>query len=216
MGNCSTNNKNRQIRTSHTIHTPRYANNVDNMCFFKIVMAGNSTVGKTSFVTRISLNEFNLQTKSTIGVDFHTKIVKTQIASNKIIESKLQIWDTAGQDRYRAITSSYYRNASCVIAMFSIVDKSSFDGLARWINEVKTECPDILLVVVGTKKDLEHKRQISSEVAQQYAISCGADYFEISALEDKGCNELINNVASLLIIQKRISQRNSTQIMLED
>lgn len=175
---------------------------------FKIVMAGNSSVGKTSFVTRVALNQFNLETKSTIGVDFHTKTVVTQVSPTQTITSKLQIWDTAGQDRYRAITSAYYRNAHCVIAMFSIADKDSFEGLTRWIGEVKTHSENVILVVVGTKKDLEHKRQISFDSAKQYAESCGARYYEISALADNGCSKILEDVTLLLLRADKKRQKN--------
>jgi small GTP-binding protein len=175
----------------------------------KIVMAGNSSVGKTCFVTRIARNEFNMETKSTIGVDFCTKTVVTKMSSTQTVTSKIQIWDTAGQDRYRAISSSYYRNAHGVIAMFSIDDIASFEGLERWINEVQINAPDVVLIVVGTKADLDYKRKVPRARAEEYTKSCGAMYFEVSAMEGKGCEEVINIMVKQMIINNKNVKNNN-------
>jgi GTPase SAR1 family protein len=92
--------------------------------------------------------------------------------------------------------------------MYSIADQSTFEGLTRWIKEVNEYNENIILIVVGTKKDLEHKRQVPFETAKKYAESCGAMNCEISALEDKGCNELINTIATQLIKNKLKQLKN--------
>lgn len=174
--------------------------NFDNI--FKIIMLGNSNVGKTSFITRVALNQFQLETKSTIGIDYYTQYVETYI-ENKLIKSKIQLWDTAGQDRYKSLTSNYYRNANCLIAMFAIDDIKSFENLKNWIRDFTNLNNDILLVIVGAKSDLNYKRKISSNDATQYAKSLNAKYFEVSSLEDVGCKELLNKIILKLVEIKK-------------
>lgn len=202
MGNCQNNTK--QIPQTKPISQTKpklkVTNNEDNddEYVFKIVMVGNSSVGKSSFVTRVARNEFSIDTKSTIGVDFYVKRIKVK-NNNKLIPVKVQLWDTAGQDRYRAITSAYYRGAHCVIAMYSTTDYSSFERLTSWIKEVKDNSPNVVLAIVGTKIDLTHKRMIDKNVAREYAKSCKAKYYEISAMANEGCTELLNDVVKDII-----------------
>ena len=99
---------------------------------FKIVLVGDSGVGKTNLLSRFTKNEFNLESRATIGVEF---AAKTLTADNGEV-IKAQIWDTAGQDRYRAIASSYYRGAAGAILVYDITKKRSFDNLEKWLTEL--------------------------------------------------------------------------------
>lgn len=103
---------------------------------FKIVLLGDSGVGKSNLVFRFTKNEFNKDSKSTIGVEFATKTV--QIDDNKLV--KAQIWDTAGQERYRSIASSYYRGAVGALLVYDVTDRNSFNHVPMWLKEVEVRC----------------------------------------------------------------------------
>ena len=100
---------------------------------FKIVLVGDSGVGKTNLLTRFSKNEFNLESRATIGVEFATRTITTE--NNDVI--KAQIWDTAGQDRYRAIASSYYRGAMGALLVYDITKTKSFENIDKWLVELR-------------------------------------------------------------------------------
>ena len=123
----------------------------------KIVVIGESAVGKSNILSRLSKNEFSIETKSTIGVEFVTRIIDVNGKS-----LKLQIWDTAGQERYKAITNSFYCNSNAALIVFDLSLKESFDRVENWVSEVrKFTKEDIILFLIGNKCDLE--RQISLE-----------------------------------------------------
>jgi Ras-related protein Rab-11A len=113
---------------------------------FKIVLLGDSGVGKSNLVFRFTKNEFNKDSKSTIGVEFATKTV--QIEDNKLV--KAQIWDTAGQERYRSIASSYYRGAVGALLVYDVTDRNSFNHVPMWLKEVEENAEkDCLIMLVG-------------------------------------------------------------------
>jgi len=118
---------------------------------FKIVLVGDSGVGKSNLLSRFTRNTFTVDEKSTIGVEFATRI----IPMNDQKKIKAQIWDTAGQERYRAITNAYYRGALGAILVFDVTRKTSFDNIPRWLRELRDHAnKDIVLILVGNKSDL--------------------------------------------------------------
>jgi Ras-related protein Rab-1A len=143
----------------------------------KIVMVGDSGVGKSSLLVRYSDDIFDQNYIATIGVDFRIKTVER---NGKIV--KLQIWDTAGQDRFKTITQSYYRGAHACMLCFDLTDKLSFENLNTWISEVKNLAPpDTSFVLIGTKADLPAKRVISHQQAADFANHFGMKYCETSS-----------------------------------
>jgi small GTP-binding protein len=140
-------------------------NNNNEICDYiaKVVVIGESSVGKTNILSRFSRNEFSIETKSTIGVEFLTKI--SEIKGKKI---KLQIWDTAGQEKYKAITNSFYCNSNAALIVFDLSIKETFERVDYWVKEVKKYTrEDIILILIGNKSDLE--RQVSFESASEKA-----------------------------------------------
>lgn len=128
---------------------------------FKIVMIGDSGVGKTNILSRFTKNEFNLESKPTIGVEFATKNMKIL---DKLI--KCQIWDTAGQERYRAITNAYYRGAVGALVCYDITRDQTFQNTDKWLNELKQHAdPNIIILMLGNKLDLTDNRAVRSEDA---------------------------------------------------
>jgi Ras-related protein Rab-1A len=144
----------------------------------KIILVGDSGIGKSSLMLRFVDNMYTDTYISTIGVDFKTRIVPYK--SKKI---KLQIWDTAGQEIFRNIVSSYYRTAHGILLTYDITQQSSFQHLQQyWMKDIiKYRTPDASIMIVGTKSDLYESREVRSETAAEYAIQCGATYMETSA-----------------------------------
>ena len=134
---------------------------------FKLLVIGDSGVGKSCILLRFSDDVFTDNFISTIGVDF--KIKKLDINGQQV---KMQIWDTAGQERFRTITSSYYRGAHGIIIVYDITNKESFDHVERWLNEIKTFAGDnVEKVLVGNKCDLESKRVVPTVQGEKLAKS---------------------------------------------
>ncbi|XP_068651872.1 ras-related protein RABA2a-like [Aristolochia californica] len=146
---------------------------------FKVVLIGDSGVGKSNLLSRFTRNEFCIESKSTIGVEFATRTVQVE---GKII--KAQIWDTAGQERYRAITSAYYRGALGALLVYDVTKPTTFENVSRWLKELRDHADsNIVITLIGNKTDLKHLRAVATEDAQGYAEKEGLSFIETSALE---------------------------------
>lgn len=140
-----------------------------------VVLIGDSGVGKSNLLSRFTRNEFNLDSKSTIGVEFATRSI--QVDAKTI---KAQIWDTAGQERYRAITSAYYRGAVGALLVYDISKQISYDNVTRWLKELRDHADsNIVIMLVGNKSDLRHLRAVPTEQAKQFA----SQYSRLKLLE---------------------------------
>lgn len=130
----------------------------------KIIILGDSSVGKTNILTRYTKNLFSDDSKTTIGVEFGTKIL--DLNNHKI---KLQIWDTAGQERYKAVTVAYYKGSKGAFIVYDVTNKSSFDNLENWIKDIKKNGDkETSIIIVGNKTDLE-KREVTYEQGKKFA-----------------------------------------------
>eukprot|EP00607_Mallomonas_marina_P003295 CAMPEP_0182427324 /NCGR_PEP_ID=MMETSP1167-20130531/17079_1 /TAXON_ID=2988 /ORGANISM="Mallomonas Sp, Strain CCMP3275" /LENGTH=211 /DNA_ID=CAMNT_0024609477 /DNA_START=124 /DNA_END=759 /DNA_ORIENTATION=+ len=157
---------------------------------FKVVLIGDSGVGKSNLLSRFTRNEFNLESKSTIGVEFATKSIQVE---NKTI--KAQIWDTAGQERYRAITSAYYRGAVGALLVYDISKHVTFENVERWLKELRDHAePNIVVMLVGNKSDLRHRRAVTTEEAMSFAESNNLAFIETSALDATGVEEAFRQI----------------------
>ncbi|KAI8348710.1 small GTPase [Mortierella sp. GBAus27b] len=146
---------------------------------FKVVLIGDSGVGKSNLVSRFTRNEFNLESKSTIGVEFTTRSI--QVDTKTI---KAQIWDTAGQERYRAITSAYYRGAVGALLVYDIAKHQTYENVSRWLKELRDHADtNIVIMLVGNKSDLRHLRAVPTDEAKQFAAENGLSFIETSALD---------------------------------
>merc|ERR1711907_532162 len=150
---------------------------------FKVVLIGDSGVGKSNLLSRFTRNEFNRESKSTIGVEFATRSVPCE---GKTI--KAQIWDTAGQERYRAITSAYYRGAVGALLVYDITKQSTFESVkTMWLDELKQNADaNIIIMLVGNKKDLGHIRDVTTEEARNFAEKNQLSFIETSAQQPMG------------------------------
>lgn len=130
-----------------------------------VVLIGDSGVGKSNLLSRFTRNEFNLDSKSTIGVEFATRSI--QVDSKTI---KAQIWDTAGQERYRAITSAYYRGAVGALLVYDISKHQTYENVTRWLKELRAHADaNIVIMLVGNKSDLRHLRAVPTDEAKAFA-----------------------------------------------
>ena len=130
---------------------------------FKLIIVGDTGVGKTNIIGKYIADSFNENTKSTVGVEFFTK-------SFKINEDyiKMEIWDTAGQERYKSITSAYYKGSNGALLVYDITRTATFDDIEKWINEVKDVVEgELKFVLVGNKSDLTNERKVETETALQ-------------------------------------------------
>uniref|UniRef100_A0A2P2IP01 Ras-related protein RABA3 n=1 Tax=Rhizophora mucronata TaxID=61149 RepID=A0A2P2IP01_RHIMU len=145
---------------------------------FKVVVIGDSAVGKTQLLSRFTKNEFCFDSKSTIGVEFQTRTVSIK---GKVV--KAQIWDTAGQERYRAVTSAYYRGALGAVLVYDITKRPTFDHVARWVEELRAHADNsIVITLIGNKADLVDQRAVPTEDAVEFAEDQGLFFSETSAL----------------------------------
>ncbi|KAK9689961.1 hypothetical protein RND81_09G094500 [Saponaria officinalis] len=171
---------------------------------FKLVIIGDSGVGKSNLLSRFTKNEFNLESKSTIGVEFATR---TLTFDSKVI--KAQIWDTAGQERYRAITSAYYRGAVGALLVYDVTRKVTFENTARWLSELRDHTdPNIVVMLIGNKSDLRHLVAVSTEEGRIFAEREGLFFMETSALD---ATNVENAFAEVLTQIHRIVSKKSVE-----
>ncbi|TYI53432.1 hypothetical protein E1A91_D11G003500v1 [Gossypium mustelinum] len=163
------------------------ADSYDEECdyLFKAVLIGDSAVGKSNLLSRFAKDEFRLDSKPTIGVEFAYRNVKI---GDRVI--KAQIWDTAGQERFRAITSSYYRGALGAMLVYDITRRTTFQNVKKWMHELREFGNlEMVIVLVGNKSDLSESRQVSEEEGKKIAEMEGLFFMETSALRNLNVEE---------------------------
>ena len=161
----------------------------------KILMIGESGVGKTCIIQRFNKNEFSLTHLSTIAIDFKMKVVS--VGDEKI---KMQIWDTAGQERFNTLTAGFFKGSDGIILCYSITDNKSFENINKWMAQIKSLAPiDVKVLLVGNKTDLEDERKISMEQGKEMADKYGIQLFEASAKTGENVTEVFQRMAELVL-----------------
>ena len=165
----------------------------------KFIIIGDAAVGKSNLLVRYTSGQFKEEYQLTIGVEFGS--------NNVIIRDntyRIQIWDTAGQENFRSITRSYYKNTACAIIVYEISNKKSFENISSWIEECKNTAPkSILMVLVGNKCDLDN-REVTEEEGREFAEKNGMLFFETSAKTGKNVEELFKQ--SVKVIDQKIKE----------
>jgi small GTP-binding protein len=175
---------------------------------YKLILVGDSYVGKTNILSKYIKNEFNQNTKSTVGVEFGTKILKIE---DKII--KAQIWDTAGQERYKSITSTYYKGAKGAFIVYDITNRLSFESVDKWIQDLNLNSDkNITLLLIGNKIDLEDKRDVTKEEGEEKAKSFGLAFLETSALTGENIDKVFDHMLKEVYNKITIEKKNSGEI----
>jgi small GTP-binding protein len=164
----------------------------------KIVVVGDSGVGKTCLLIRFVRDLFDEESQPTLGVEFLTKIVPTD--SHRI---QLQLWDTAGQELFRSVTRGYYRGSAGALLLFDLTNRESFDNIGRWLQDIRDVArTDVVTLLIGSKSDLADQRQVSTDEAQAFAKEHSMSYFETSAKTGAQIPEAID--ACVKAIEKNV------------
>uniref|UniRef100_A0A8C9IFD0 small monomeric GTPase n=2 Tax=Piliocolobus tephrosceles TaxID=591936 RepID=A0A8C9IFD0_9PRIM len=174
---------------------------------FKLLLIGDSGVGKTCLLFRFSEDAFNTTFISTIGIDF--KIRTIELDGKKI---KLQIWDTAGQERFRTITTAYYRGAMGIMLVYDITNEKSFDNIKNWIRNIEEHASsDVERMILGNKCDMNDKRQVSKERGEKLAIDYGIKFLETSAKSSANVEEAFFTLARDIMtkLNRKMNDSNS-------
>ncbi|KAL0738053.1 hypothetical protein Bca4012_014263 [Brassica carinata] len=167
-----------------------YKSDDDYDYLFKLVLIGDSGVGKSNLLSRFTRNEFSIESKSTIGVEFATRSVHVD---EKTI--KAQLWDTAGQERYRAITSAYYRGAVGALLVYDITRHVTFENVERWLKELRDHTDaSVVIMLVGNKADLRHLRAVPTEEARSFSERENMFFMETSALDATNVEQAFTHV----------------------
>jgi Ras-related protein Rab-11A len=157
---------------------------------FKVILVGDASVGKTNILNRYIRDDFSIETKSTVGVEFGSK--KLKIKGSNV---KAQIWDTAGQERYKSITNAYYKGSKGSFIVFDISRKETFQNVDRWIGEIRNNADnDTTILLIGNKSDLEDQRKVSQEEAKSKAEQYSIAYMETSALQSTNIEKAFNTM----------------------
>ena len=170
----------------------------------KIMVLGESMVGKTSLITRYTNDKFGGRYLCTVGIDFQKK--KIEKNGKKVL---LQIWDTAGQERFRNVTKNYFHSSQGFILAYDINNKESFDKVQFWIEEIKANAEEkIKCILIGTKCDLD-KREVSEEDGQNLGEKYGYKFLETSAKENININEAFETLVSEIMNNFKENRRES-------
>jgi len=167
---------------------------------YKVVVTGDSGVGKTNIITRFTSNEFYVGNKATIGVEFgHAEVT---LGDNTKV--KVQIWDTAGQERFRAITRGYYRGAVGALIVYDITKAQSFKNVEKWLQELGEHADsDIVIMLVGNKTDLKASREVATDDAKKFAQKSNLLYIETSALDGENIQLAFQQTISAIYDKKK-------------
>jgi len=172
---------------------------------FKILLLGDSGVGKSCIILRYIDNTFTQNLMNSIGVDFK---LKTMSIDGKNV--KLQIWDTAGQERFRTITTSYYKGAQGIVIVYDVTESESFEHVKNWMNDIEKYAKnDVLKILVGNKSDLISKRKVSTEQGQDLADHYNIPFLETSAKDNSNIEQLFIDSARAFIRKQANNGNNN-------
>ena len=160
-------------------------------CVYKVLLLGDSTVGKTCFLMKYTDKTFQDIHMATIGLDYRLRSMK--LKSGKSI--KLQIWDTAGQDRFRAITKNYYKGSHGIILIYDITNTQSFENVKTWVNQIREEASsNVIIYIAGNKVDMEDERKVDRDDGEKLAEELGFPFVETSAKNGININETFEDL----------------------
>ena len=160
----------------------------------KLLILGDSSVGKTCILLKYVDNKFEESNIATVGVDYMDKMIEY-----KNFNIKLQIWDTSGEERYRSITKNFYRNADGLFVVFDLTRKVTYERIKDWINEAEEYNKGIKKILIGNKLDLENKREVKKDSAENFAKKNNLKYIETSAKDGTNIKESFDEIIELIL-----------------
>ena len=177
---------------------------------YKILLLGDSSVGKTCFLMRYTDNTFQDIHMSTIGLDY--KLKNVQLEDGKMV--KIQVWDTAGQDRFRSITKNYYKGAHGIILIYDVTENKSFENVKNWMNQIKEEVSEkVTIILVGNKIDDEEHRKITTEQGESMAKEFDIMFFECSAKTGENIEQTFKEVTMKIVENfSNVEEKGTTKI----
>jgi len=180
----------------------------------KIILVGDSGVGKSCMLSRFTDNEFSHEMMSTIGVDFKFKDIEVEEK-----HLRLQLWDTAGQERFRTLTANYYRGSHGIVLVFDVTSMNSFQHVSQWLQEIKAQTVGTSVVyLVGNKTDLEAERVVETSTAKTLAEKHNLVYVETSALQNNKIDEIFYNISKNILTSgelERSKTKTNSQVSLQ-
>ena len=163
---------------------------------YKVLVIGDTSVGKTSFIMRYADNIFQESYIATIGMDY--KLKNINLENGKLV--KLQIWDTAGQEKFHSITKSFYKGANGIILIYSVIDNNSLNNVKKWMESIKAQVPDdVAVILVGNKKDDEEMRQVTAEQGEDMAENYKLPFFECSAKTGDNLDAAFDKLVKMML-----------------
>ena len=179
---------------------------------YKIMVLGESKVGKTSLIKRYTKDQFGGVYLTTVGMDFQDKII--EIEDKKV---RLQVWDTAGQERFRNVTKSYFQSSHGLLVVYDITDRESFEKIKFWMENIKNNAPEnAKKILVGNKCDLANERQVSYEEGEKKASNYNIKFFESSAKDGTNVNELFFYLANEIYQDEKTKGKDNKKTMQLD
>jgi small GTP-binding protein len=176
----------------------------------KILMVGESGVGKTCLIKRFIKNEFSLTHLSTIAIDFKMKVLKVQ---NTML--KLQIWDTAGQERFNTLTAGFFKGSDGVVVTYSVTERKSYDNVNKWMNQIHSLAPkNVRIVLVGNKIDMQEQREVTVEEGKAMAQKYDAVFFETSAKSGENVEQVFNKLAEDILFKIKENPKSNDETSL--
>ena len=186
----------------------------ENTLMYKVLLIGDTGVGKSSILSRYTQDLFSETFISTVGMDFATKIIRNDKQLKAIKQSdnkyyRLTIWDTAGQERFDSITSSYYRGANGIALCFDLTDHTSFDNVKNWFDKIiKYADSEVSIIIVGTKRDMILKRCIDREAIRELSAKYNTSYIETSSKTGENMDELFMTLLKTMMRKSRNTGTN--------
>ena len=158
---------------------------------YKVLLLGDSSVGKTCFLMKYTDKTFQDIHMATIGLDYRLKSMKLKSGKN----IKLQIWDTAGQDRFRAITKNYYKGSHGIILIYDVTNVQTFENVKQWVSQIREEASaNVIIYIAGNKIDMEEERKVNKEEGEKLAEELGFPFVETSAKSGININETFEDL----------------------